>query len=198
MWMENMFLFWDEETKIGAVIDPGYPTKEFFEFVDKEGIKIDKILLTHGHSDHIEGIPAVREHCGKPPIYISKLEENYLTDPRFNLSYMSPPPVVVDPADVLLEMDEVIEVGNIKLKVAHSPGHSPGGVLYIGDGFIFAGDTIFKASIGRTDFPGGNPSDMMKSLDQIMTFPDETVLYVGHGEDTTVGFERVHNPYVRR
>ncbi|MDY6296089.1 MAG: MBL fold metallo-hydrolase [Schwartzia succinivorans] len=186
-----------DDNGIGAVIDPGGNAERILAYIKKENLDIRYVLNTHGHGDHIGADDAVRDGTGAP-LYIHAADADMLTDARKNLSAFMGYQALARPADVLLHGGEEITVGDIKLKVVCTPGHSAGGVCFVGDGFVFSGDALFADSIGRTDFPGGAQVELVGSIKrELMVLPDETEVYPGHGPKTTIGWERVYNPYLQ-
>lgn len=186
-----------DDNGIGAVIDPGGNAERILAYIKKENLDIRYVLNTHGHGDHIGADDAVRDGTGAP-LYIHAADADMLTDARKNLSAFMGYQALARPADVLLHGGEEIAVGDIKLKVVCTPGHSAGGVCFVGDGFVFSGDALFADSIGRTDFPGGSQVELVSSIKrELMVLPDETEVYPGHGPKTTIGWEKVYNPYLQ-
>ncbi|MGP1470975.1 MAG: MBL fold metallo-hydrolase [Schwartzia sp. (in: firmicutes)] len=191
----NCYLLSDEGGK-GIVIDPGGDAPAILDTIRKEHITVEAILNTHGHSDHIAANDAVRNATGAP-LYIHAADEHMLTDPRANLSLFMGGNVVSRPAEHHLKEGDILCVGAMALKVLHTPGHSPGGVCFAGEGVLFSGDTLFADSIGRTDFPGGSLPQLIGVIkEKLMALPDDTVVYAGHGPSTTIGRERQYNPYL--
>lgn len=193
----NCYILWDEATKEGSVIDPGYPDRRVTDLIENEGLKITKILLTHGHFDHIGGLKEIRELTGAK-VYIHKDDANCLSSPGANISTMVGTPMTFEDAEVLLSDGDRVEAcpGEI-FTVVHTPGHTPGGACFVGDRVMFSGDTLFYGSIGRTDFPGGDYGAIVKSLGRLMAYDDDMRVLTGHGEETTIGFERRNNPFVQ-
>lgn len=192
----NAYLAICEETVRCALVDPGAEAERLLSAAAAEGAEIDSILLTHAHVDHIGGVAAAKRETGAP-VYLHKSDaELYRAAPLqargFGLQLEQPP----EP-DRELEDGQVLEVGKGTLEVRHTPGHSPGHVCLVGDGFALVGDCVFAGSIGRTDLPGGDYQTLMDSINEkLLTLPDDTVLYSGHGPETTVGRERTANPFL--
>jgi len=168
--------------------------------VRASGINDLRILNTHAHGDHIaaNGDLASHHDC---PILIGRDDASGLEDPSVNLSVFLGVPIVSPPASVLLVDGDVIELGDAQMNVLSTPGHSIGSVsLYVpSEGWLFCGDLLFMEGVGRTDLPGGNMSVLIESIaEKVFCLPDETVVYPGHGPETTVGHERIHNPLLGR
>lgn len=181
------------------IIDPGYLEGEILKYIYNNGQKCKYILLTHRHFDHLNGAVALRKLCGAE-IVIHKDDECGLYSDEDSLAdvcrgfYGN-----VDPdsrADVLVSDGDVIKTDEFTVKIIHTPGHTVGGVSFDINGDVFCGDTIFKGTAGRTDFPGGKHSELLASISRLgEIFSDDTVLYPGHGEATTIGDERQYNPF---
>ncbi len=190
----NSFFYIDDKTGHGFLIDPGAEPEKLLKLIRENGWVIEKVLLTHGHFDHIAYADDVRRALDIP-ILAFRGADRYLLDPEMNLSTKWGPPVTLkgaeffdDGAELTLGADP-----DFSLKVIHTPGHTPDSVIFYTekDRAAFAGDTIFKASIGNYTFPGGDYDTLIKSIrERIFTLPEETVLYSGHTEETTVGAEK--------
>jgi glyoxylase-like metal-dependent hydrolase (beta-lactamase superfamily II) len=195
----NCYIVGCEETLKGAIIDPGGSAKEILAEVARLGLDIIAVINTHGHVDHVLANREVKQATGAP-LMIHAEDAPMLTNPMksfaFLLGRIKPGPR----PDRLLEEGGEVEVGQLRLRVLHTPGHSPGSIslLAVNEGALFSGDALFRMSIGRTDFPGGSFDTLMHSIkDVLFALPDETVVYSGHGPSTTVGFEKSSNPWVR-
>lgn len=192
----NCFIVTDEETGVSAVIDPGFISDELFDKI-KELKKVDAILLTHGHFDHIMGVKAVQDMTGAK-IYMHELEKEFATDSRLNLSTVIAERQC-DPfvPDVLYHDGDKIQVGNLIFRVLHTPGHTIGSSCLIVKDTIFSGDTIFKGSIGRTDFPTSDPVKMMESVQKVAELEGNYVVFPAHGDSTTLDYERNTNSFMK-
>jgi hydroxyacylglutathione hydrolase len=201
--MTNCYIVGCEETKQGAIIDPGGNGDYILSEVRMLGLEVKYVINTHCHFDHClankEVIEGLRERQQQPPLLaIHKAEEPMLKSgggaALFGLrGFSSPPP------DVYLEEGDVLNVGQVKLKVLYTPGHSAGSVSLLNEEekAIFDGDVLFNMGIGRTDLTGGNPETLMDSIrNKLLTLPDDTIVYSGHGPTTTIGRERAGNPFL--
>lgn len=196
---ENCYFFIDDLTKHGFVIDPGAQGERLLKLIRKEGWTIEKILLTHGHFDHTGAVDLLRKELQIPVLAHSRSNE-YLLDPRMNLSVFCGPPMVIKETATFDEGDVITLSASpaISLRVLYTPGHTTDSVVLYSpeEQVAFVGDTIFKGSIGDTRYPGGNRADLLRSIGEtIFSLPEDTVLYSGHSEKTTVGEEkrRYHN-----
>ncbi|MCI0531813.1 MAG: MBL fold metallo-hydrolase [candidate division Zixibacteria bacterium] len=155
------------------------------------------LINTHGHGDHIAGNEAIIEKTGAK-LLIGARETPYLTDANLNLSAWMGAALHSPPPDRLLNEGDVVELEDIRLEILHTPGHSPGHITLVAEGIAFVGDVIFRESIGRTDFPGGSYETLIDTIrTRIYTLPENTILYNGHGPQTTVAHEKRFNPFVR-
>ena len=183
-------------TRQAAYIDPGDEAVEVSEWIESKDLHLSTILLTHGHMDHVCGVGEVKKRWDVP-ILLHKEDEflyNSLKEQGlwFGLSY-SPAPFT----DQYLETDVPLQLGDLSIRIHHTPGHSPGGVTFeIGD-HLFCGDLIFAGGVGRTDLPGGSHELLIQTIrDKILPFEDDKILHPGHGPDSTVGHERRTNPFL--
>lgn len=203
----NCYVLGCRDTLRGVVIDPGTDSREEWPAIVDEALryslKIERILNTHGHPDHFAGNDLLRRAFGAE-VSIHEYDGLKLTDPVVNSSRMFGLDAHVSPADTLLRDGDTITVGRVSLTVLHMPGHSLGGVGFLGPGFVFTGDTLFAGSVGRTDLPassrvGTDPWDVLRTSirEKLLTLPDETMVLPGHGPATTIGAEKRSNPYLR-
>ncbi len=189
---QNIYVYFDEKTKDGVIIDPGYYRPDLLTQISDNNINVKGILLTHGHYDHMYGALELKNkfNC---QIYSGEKETVVTNDP--NVSFTSRTDGRKFVADVLLKDNEVVEIGSIKLKVISTPGHTPGGVCYYDDktGVLFTGDTLFKGTFGRTDFPYGSFDELKNSLLRLFELPEHVQVFPGHMEFSTIGDEKRTN-----
>lgn len=179
------------------IVDLGGDADYLMNFLKLNKLKLTKILLTHGHFDHIGGVEEVRRLTGAE-VFIHLNDSEMLTSERFSLaSGMSYNPFIPVTLWTAVEEDAIIQDGELSFKVIHTPGHSGGSVCYICEDVIFSGDTLFNRSIGRTDFLGSNPIDMKKSLKKLSLLEGDYKVLPGHNMPTTLDFERKMNPYMK-
>lgn len=199
--MTNCYTVYNAVTRDAVLIDPASNARFLNNILVNEQLNCVAILLTHGHYDHIGALPELMELVGhKVPIYASAEEEDVLNDPRKNLSTMLSGQMVTVKPDILLQDDQEIELLDTKLRCFLVPGHTKGGMCYYfaENGMLFSGDTLFARSIGRSDFPTGDGIKLVKSIkEKLMILPDETIVYPGHNERTTIEKERNANPFIQ-
>jgi len=199
MFASNCFIVGSESDKKGIIIDPGADASAIVNAVREAGLSIELIVATHNHVDHVGALRQVKEATGAPYAVHEADAESLMPDVfgrmlgvMMSRSLKAPPK-----PDRLLQDGDVIEVGDLKFSVLHTPGHTPGGISLRGDGLVFSGDTLFNFGIGRTDLSGGDYATLMNSIvTKLMGLPDETVVYPGHGPKTTIGAERRMNPFL--
>ncbi len=192
----NCYLIGDEETKEAVVIDPGGDEDEILEALKYHNLTLKYIIDTHGHFDHVDANQPLKDATGAQ-ILIHKLDAPMLQRDNEAL-FFTGKRMLPSKADVLLQEGDVITFGNIKLKVLHTPGHTPGGISLVNmdSPLVYVGDTLFAGSIGRTDFPGGDYDALINGVrEKLFTLGDHYVVYPGHGPVTTIGHERKYNPF---
>lgn len=192
----NCYILWDEE-KDAVILDPADEASTILTFVKEKQLRVHSVVLTHAHFDHMMAAEAV---CAAldTPLLVGAGDKETLLDPRLNLSAVFLSGVSLSlPCDGVLREGDTLAVGKESLTVWETPGHTDGCLCLLGDGVVFTGDTLFYGSIGRLDFPTGDEAAMVRSLSRLMTLPSDTVVYSGHGPSTTIGRERLQNPYLR-
>jgi len=194
----NCFILGCEETKEGVVVDPGAEPEKVKAAIARLGLRITCVINTHGHFDHVGGNREVLEETGAQ-FLIHQEDVQFLSRAvdiaaRYGVTTENSPP-----PNRLLEEGMILSFGNCQIQVLHTPGHTPGGCcLYLaGEGVVITGDTLFADGVGRTDFPGGSQKVLIESIrTRLLTLPDATRVYPGHGPSSTIGHERRHNPYI--
>jgi hydroxyacylglutathione hydrolase len=192
---ENTYLLTDPTAGVSVYIDPGAEPDRLIAAVERAGTTLEAIWLTHAHVDHVGAIAGL-ERRWNVPVHLHPLDEPlYAMASRqaalYGIPFEQPPST-----DRALGDRDVLQVGQFRFGVMHAPGHTPGHVVIHGHGLAFVGDCLFAGSIGRTDLPMSNPKDLAASLDRIVTLPEETVVYSGHGPTTTIGMEMRSNPFL--
>ena len=194
--MENTYIVGSEETKECAIIDPGAESDRILEEVEQLGLTVKVVLNTHGHSDHIGAVAAIKEATGAT-YAIHEGDAELLKQDNQWMAQMVPDFREPPEPDRYVKNGDVIEVGDVKLRVIETPGHTPGGVCYYSDGVVFTGDTLFQGSIGRFDMPGGDGRLLLHGiLMRLMVLPTDTKVYPGHGPDSTIAREKLTNPFL--
>lgn len=194
---ENCYFVIDEATNEAIVIDPGDQDWKLCKICDDEKLNIKAVCLTHCHFDHAGAAEKLSRHTNAP-IFICENEEIVAESTTYNLSAMFGNPFTV-PYDRVLKDGEKFTFGNLEFKVISTPGHTPGGGCFYFEkaGVLFSGDTLFYMSLGRTDFPGGSSRDIISSIkNKLFNLPDDTAVFCGHNNKTTIGFEKENNPYI--
>jgi len=197
---ENGYLLVCDGTHAAVVVDPGASAGSMADAILAEGLELEAVLLTHAHLDHIEGVHRIRAVAPDVPILLHPDDHDmYFALPRQAAAFGLPTPERQPPPTGPLQHGQRLGFGGCTLEVRHTPGHARGHVILVAanDGLAVVGDVIFQGSIGRTDLPGGDFHTLMASIrEQVLTLPDDTVLWPGHGPSTTVGHERVGNPFL--
>jgi hydroxyacylglutathione hydrolase len=193
----NSYLVWGEDSKEAVLIDAGLSTHAILDHLNGQGLKLDAILITHAHPDHIAGVADVQDATGA---------DVYLHDTEIQAIEMMPQAMLAmlgieelkKPKDMIpLAGGQVLEIAGLTIKVLHTPGHSPGHTSFLIEDSLFDGDLVFKGSIGRTDFPGGDFETLMRSVrEHVFVLDGETRIYPGHMGSTTVGWEQKTNPFL--
>ncbi len=199
---ENTYIIWRKDRRDCLVVDPGFEPDEILSRLDENKLEPAAILNTHGHSDHIAGNQALKERWPNCPLIIGHGDAAKLTDAELNLSARYDRAIISPPADKTVRAGDQVSAAGFDLAVREIPGHSAGHVVFIWEenapNLVFVGDVIFMGSVGRTDFYDGDFDQLAAGIrSDIFTLPDDTVLYPGHGPATTVGREKVGNPWVR-
>ncbi len=194
---ENCYFVIDENTGETVIIDPGAQGEKLCRAIDSEGLDVKAICLTHCHFDHVGAVEEVKKHTNAP-VLICRGEEETAGSTAYNLSAMFGRPLTVAYDRVLGEGDK-FSFGSLEFSTILTPGHTEGGGCFYfeKEGILFSGDTLFFMSVGRTDFPGGSASQLADSIrNKLFALPDDTRVYSGHGNETSIGFEKEHNYFV--
>lgn len=194
----NCYLITDKESQKSAIIDPGGINAELDKEIESKNLSIEYILLTHGHFDHIRKVARYKNKTNSK-VAINHKEKDFPVNPNLNLSCKFAR-MTIEPfsIDILLNDEEIIKLGNSTIKILCTPGHTIGSTCFIVDNCIFTGDTLMKNSIGRTDFATGSSKDMIKSLAKLLSLKSNFTIYPGHGDITTLDFEKQNNLYLSR
>lgn len=193
---ENSYLVIDDETGDAIIVDPGDEGEEIISMIESSGATLRAIWLTHAHLDHIGAVSALRRRFGNVPVHLHPMDRPVYDAASFfaesyGILFEQP-----DAPDAELAHDDVVRVGNLAFDVIHAPGHSPGHVVFHGNGILLGGDVLFAGSIGRTDLPMANPAHMQESLNKLTALPRDTIVYPGHGDTTSIGEEIRSNPFL--
>lgn len=197
---ENTYIVWQSGSSDAIVIDPGFEPEPVLEKLAEEELTVRLILNTHGHVDHIAGNADMKAAFPDAPLVIGAGDAEMLTNPMLNLSGLSGMDIRSPPADRLVREGDVIEMAGFRFEVFDIPGHSPGHAVFLIRGdppVVFGGDVLFRGSIGRTDFPGGDLDQLLTGIRaKLWPLPNDTVVYSGHGPVTTIGHEKRTNPFL--
>jgi hydroxyacylglutathione hydrolase len=196
---ENCYVVGDEASGTGVIVDPGDEAARIALAVEQTNLEITQILITHAHIDHVGAVATLVDEYSCPVLMHAEAEPMLGQLPAqammMGLRFGKVPAV-----DRHIEDEETIKVGDLQLRSLYTPGHAPGHIAFYieGQGLLFSGDALFAGSVGRVDLPGGSMEILMQSIEErLLTLPDETRVYPGHGPATTIGNERVHNPFLR-
>lgn len=197
---ENCYIIGDEESGEGALIDPGDEASRIAIAVEQTSVEIGQIILTHSHIDHIGAVAQLKEEYACPVLIHVEAEPMLKQAPTqammMGLKFDKVPSV-----DRYIEDEEIVKVGSLKLKALYTPGHAPGHLSFYveEEGLVISGDALFAGSVGRVDLPGGSMEVLMDSIkERLLTLPDETRVYPGHGPETTIANEKEYNPFLVR
>ena len=193
---ENCFILFDEN-KDAFVVDPGGSSENIIEAIDKNSLNIKYILLTHGHFDHVGAVAALVKKY-KAPVYMSKDDRTFLESPKEVRASAFGMQIEAADVDVFVKEGDEIPFSEGTIKVIETPGHTLGSVCYLFENYLFAGDTLFNGSIGRTDFPESDHSLMIESLKKLKKLDDEIYVLSGHGPESQISYEKMTNPYLRQ
>ena len=193
---ENCYLVIDDATRRCAVIDPGEDAGLIIRRLRDAAVETEAIWLTHAHIDHVLGVPEVRAETGAP-VYLHAADRPLYEAVPDQAAWFGLRADPLPAPDRVFTPGERLHVGALEFAARHAPGHSPGHVVLVGHGAVFGGDVLFGGSIGRTDLPGGSFETLMDSIErELMSLPDSTIVYPGHGPETTIGHERRTNPFL--
>lgn len=188
----NCYIVFDEETREAVVLDPGGDVDDICKALNQFGASVKYIILTHGHFDHTAGVEGLKNIVGAPVAMGEEDNKMFLKGGQFF------GPLPKGGADILLKDGDTLKFGKYTINVMGTPGHTPGGMCLLVDNDVFTGDTLFAGSIGRTDFQGGSYDAIMKSLkSKLMSLADTVAVHPGHGPSSTIGRERLMNPFMR-
>lgn len=193
---ENCFILFDEN-KDAFVVDPGGSSENIIEAIDKNELNIKYILLTHGHFDHVGAVAALVKKY-KAPVYMSKDDRAFLESPKEVRASSFGMQIEAADVDVFVKEGDEIPFSEGTIKVIETPGHTLGSVCYLFENYLFAGDTLFNGSIGRTDFPESDHSLMIESLKKLKKLDDDIYVLSGHGPESQISYEKMTNPYLRQ
>jgi hydroxyacylglutathione hydrolase len=188
----NCFMIADEETAECLVTDPGDEPDRILDLIKENNFKVQYILCTHAHFDHVGALPEVKEGTGAKIVLHSDDLVIYRNAPEYAKSWGFEIDPLPEP-DMLVSEGDVLRLGDLEFRVLHTPGHSPGGICIYGEGILITGDTLFAGSVGRTDLYGGDVKKLKTSFKRLMCLPDETRVLPGHGPESTISRERTGN-----
>lgn len=195
---ENTYLVFESDSREAVIIDPGAPPNEMISDLEKDDLEVKYILLTHAHIDHVLGVEAVKE-CTNAKLFLGESDLPYLAAlPEQSRFVGVEAPFDSIAHDGVIKDGDIFTIGGIEIKAIETPGHSAGGVTFLIENNVFVGDTLFSGSVGRVDLPGGSWDILSKSIhEKLLTLDRDTVVYCGHGPDTTIGKEVDTNPFLK-
>ena len=189
MYEENCYLLIDDKTKECGIIDPGGNAKGIENVIKSKGLDAKFILITHGHADHVDGVEEIANDLNIP-FYISKIDEEYMAKDNFVFG-------TLPKASMYLKEGDTVTLGSHTIKVIETPGHTKGGLCFLVDDLLFTGDTLFQGSVGRSDFTGGDMGELINGIKtKLLPLGDDIKVFPGHGPSSTIGFEKIRNPYL--
>lgn len=189
MYEENCYLLIDDKTKECGIIDPGGNAKGIENVIKSKGLDAKFILITHGHADHVDGVEEISNDLNIP-FYISKIDEEYMEKDNFVFG-------TLPKASMYLKEGDTVTLGSHTIKVIETPGHTKGGLCFLVDDLLFTGDTLFQGSVGRSDFIGGDMGELINGIKtKLLPLGDDIKVFPGHGPSSTIGFEKIRNPYL--
>ena len=190
----NCYIIYDDTSKKAIIIDPGQDGKKVIDKIENLKLKPELLINTHGHFDHTYSDDIIRQKYNIP-LAIHKDDTEMLSDANKNFSTIIGNPMIIDKADIIFDKEETKETSFCKYSIIHTPGHSEGSICILINNILFAGDTVFKDSIGRTDLYGGNYDELILSLQKLKKLPQDLIIYPGHGPFTTLKDELKNNMY---
>jgi glyoxylase-like metal-dependent hydrolase (beta-lactamase superfamily II) len=194
---ENCYIVADREAGAAVLVDPGEEADLFLARLASEDLALEAVWLTHAHLDHVAGVGRVKERTGVPVWLHANDRPLYDRAPDQARLFLGTPFEPLPPPDRLIVPGKDMQVGTCRFEVRFVPGHSPGSVAFVGEGVALVGDVLFAGSVGRVDLPGGDGATLLASIrDELLILPDHTVVYPGHGPETTIGRERATNPFL--
>lgn len=192
----NIYVVADEKTKEGIVIDPGGAIDKVYNYIENMHINLKYIILTHCHADHTAGLKLLHNYYPSSKITIHEYDKKGLTDYNLSMCDSVGIPVNTLEADIVLKDGDIINIGEMKANIIHTPGHTSGGISILINDALFTGDTLFKRMYGRTDLPGGSDIEIQFSIRKLLSYPDNTIIYPGHGAISIIREEREHYEFM--
>lgn len=188
----NCYILFEEDTRIGCIIDPGGDEDILIDEIEKSNITLKYILLTHGHEDHVGAVNAIKNRYNIP-VHINDKDKKIMEKGMGVYGSLWN----VTSEDKVIKDGDILTLGNLSIKCIETPGHTPGGMCFLVNNVVFTGDTLFCGSIGRTDFPGGNYKQLINSIKtKLMPLKDDTIVLPGHERESSIKFERENNPFL--